>query len=131
MAVASSSAGRTAAVLTNGEVFGSDCDLQASLDGKVCVDLSFTIGNLTSVTLAAYAGPAATPTDALYINGVRQTMSLTASAEGCFVFECPGARYFRVSLTGVGDFTNSTAAFTYRYLDYETTSKQDGEVRVG
>jgi hypothetical protein len=131
MAVASSSTGRTAAVLTNAEVFGADCDLQASLDGEVAVDFSFTLGNLASLTVVAYAGPAATPTDALYAGGVKQAFSLTASTEGCFVFNAAGARYFRLGVTGVGDFTDSSCAYTYRYLDYETSSKQDGEVRIG
>jgi len=130
MATAGSSAGRTAAILTNAEVFGTDCDLSSSLDGRVTVDFSLTIGSLTSCTVKAYAGSAATPTDLLYQNGLAQTYSFTGSVEAALAFNVPGCRYFRISVEGVGTATNSTCNFTYRYQDYQTTIQADGAERI-
>lgn len=130
MAIETSAAGRTAAILTTGEVFGSDFDMRQTLNGKVTIDLSFTIGSLTSCTWTVYAGSAATPTDALWINGQKMTGSLTASTEAQIVVEAPGCRYLRMSLTGVGTVTSSEAAFVYRYLDYQTESQADGAGRI-
>jgi len=131
MATAGSAAGRTAAILTTGEVFGTDCDLSASLDGKCTVDFSFTLGSLTSVTVKAYAGSAATPTDQVYLNGLKAEYSFTANTEAALVFDVPGCRYFRISVQGVGTVTSSECAFVYRYNDYETTSRTAGEIRIG
>lgn len=130
MATAGSATGRAAAILTTGEVFGADCDLSAAMDGRVTVDFSLTIGSLTSVTVKAYAGNAATPTDPLVINGKLMQWSLTGDTEGAYVFDVPGCRYFRLSVQGVGTVTSSTCNFTYRYNDYETTYKADGTTRI-
>lgn len=131
MAIQTSAVGRASAVLTTGEVFGADLDLRASLDGKVAVAFSFTIGSLTSATVNVYAGATANPTTPLVVNGVVQTESLTGSIDKTYVFDCAGARYFRISVTGVGTVTSSLCEYTYEINDYETTSKQDGNVRVG
>ena len=131
MATAGSATGRAAAILTTGEVFGADCDMSAALDGKVTVDFSLTIGSLTSVTVKAYAGNAATPTDVLYVNGVKQQFSLTGSTEAAMVFDVPGCSVFRLSVQGVGTVTSSTCNFTYRYNDYETTTRSAGEIKIG
>jgi len=132
MATAGSVTGRASAILTTGEVYGADCDLSAALDGKVTVDFSLTIGSLTSVTVKAYAGSAATPTDAVYTNaGLKYQQSLTGNTECAMTFDVPGCRYFRISVQGVGTVTNSLCAFTYRYNDYETTTRTAGQIRVG
>ena len=131
MATAASVTGRASAILTTGVVYGADCDLSDSLDGMVAVDFSFTIGSLTNVTLRFYAGPAANPTDPLYVNGIKQEYVLTASTEGCFVVPVAGARYFRASVQGSGTVTSSLCAYNYLYNDYETTSRKDGQIVVG
>ena len=131
MATATSLVGRAAAVLTNGTVYGADCDLSDSLDGKLSVDLTFTLDTLTSVTLICCAGNAANPTDPLWVNGQLQTISLTGNTEAAMVFDCGGYRYARLSALGVGAVGASSLAYTYYYNDYEGTTKVDGEVRVG
>jgi len=131
MATAASVEGRAAAVLTNSEVFGADCDVSDSLDGKVALDLSFTLGSLTSGVVRLYAGPAATPTDPLYINGVKQEYTLTGDTEMCAVVDCAGAAVFRASIEGVGTVGGSSAAFDYLYNDYEGSSRKDGNIVVG
>jgi hypothetical protein len=130
MATAGSATGRAAAILTTGEVFGADCAMTAAMSGRVTVDFSLTIGSLTSVTVKAYAGNAATPTDILYVNGVKQQFSLTGDTEAALVFECPGCAVFRLSVQGVGTVTSSTCNFTYRYQDYMTTALTDGTQRI-
>ena len=131
MATAANAAGRTSAILTTGEVFGSDCDMSDALDGFVAVDFSLTIGSLTSCTLRLYAGGAATPTDPLYVSGIKQEYVFTGDTAGTFVVPVAGARYFRASVQGAGTVTSSLCDFTYRYLDYETTSRKDGQIVVG
>jgi hypothetical protein len=130
MATAGSAAGRTAAILTNAEVFGTDCDMSAALDGRVTVDFSLTIGSLTSCTVKAYAGSAASPTDLVWQSGIQQVYSLTANTEAAIVFDVPGCRYFRLSVEGVGTATNSTCNFTYRYQDYQATTQANGAQRI-
>jgi len=131
MATAGSATGRAAAILTTGEVFGADCDMSAALDGRVTVDFSFTIGSLDSVTVTAYAGNAATPTDVLYVNGVLQQISLTGDTEAALVYDAPGCSVFRLSVQGVGTVTDSSCDFTYRFNDYETTTRAAGEIQIG
>jgi hypothetical protein len=46
MATVTSATGRAAAILTTGEVFGTALDLANTVDGRVTVDLSFTIAHL-------------------------------------------------------------------------------------
>jgi hypothetical protein len=130
MAFTGTSAGRTAAVLTNGEVYGTVVDLQSAMDGKVAVDLTFTIDTLTSVTWRMAVGPTNTPTETLWVNGLAMTGSLTASTEAKMVFDCAGYRYARFALTGVGAVGASSAAFDYDYNDYEATTRELGEVRI-
>lgn len=131
MATAGAVVGRAAAVLTTGEVFGADCDVSDSLNGFVAVDFSLTIASLTSATVRLYAGTAATPTDVLYVNGVKQEYVFTGDTEAALVVPVAGMRYFRASIQGAGTVTASSANFTYRYLDYESTTRKGGELVVG
>jgi hypothetical protein len=131
MAIVGTSAGRAAAVLTNGEVYGTVVDLQGAMDGKLSVDLTFTIDTLTSVTWRLAVGDTVPPTETLWINGMAMTGSLTASTEAKMTFDCAGYRYARFALTGVGAVGASSAAFDYDYNDYELGTKQDGLPRMG
>jgi len=112
-----SQVGRAAAVLTNGEVAGAALDLAQVHDATLTVDLSFTIGNLGSCTVKFYATHDGTNYDLINAGGAELTQSLTASTERCYVMPAlHGWKKFRVSMQGVGDFTNSTANYTYRWL---------------
>ena len=130
MAFTGTSAGRAAAVLTNGEVYGTVVDLSAAMDGKVAVDLTFTLDTLTSCTWRMAVGDTVTPTETLWVNGIIQTGSLTGDTEAKMLFDCGGYRYARFALTGVGAVGASSAAFDYDYNDYEVGSKQDGQPRI-
>ena len=72
MSTTASAVGRAAAILTNGEVFGADLDLQNAINQEGTVDFTFTLGLLTNCVLRFYAGPTASPTDMLYLDGVKQ-----------------------------------------------------------
>lgn len=112
-----SSPGRTAAILTTGEVAGSAMDLNKAHEGQCTVDLSFTLGSLTDITVRFYASMDGTTYDPIYINGAAITEVLTASAERCYVMpSLAGWKFFRVSVQGNGTLTNSTCNFLYRYL---------------
>ena len=109
--------GRAAAVLTLLEVAGNRFNLDQAHDGSLTVDLSFTLGNLTSCTVKFYASMDGTTYDLINAGGTDLTQSLTASTERCYVMpNLSGWKFFRVSLQGVGDVTNSTANYTYRWL---------------
>lgn len=108
--------GRTAAILTTGEVAGTAFDLLRAKDRRVTVDLTFTIGSLTNVIVRFYASMDGTTYDPINVDGTTLTETLTASAERCYVLPpLMGWKFFRASLQGTGTATSSTAQFTYRY----------------
>ncbi len=108
--------GRASAVLTTGEVAGTRLELKPAQDKQVTVDLSFTIGSLTNITVRFYASMDGTTFDPITQGGVVMTEVLTASAERCYVVpRLNGWKFFRVSVQGSGTVTNSLADFTYRY----------------
>ncbi len=109
--------GRSAAILTTGEVAGATFDLNNAWGSQVTVDLSFTIGSLTNVVVRFYASMDGTTFDPISLGSTLMTETLTASAERCYVMPpLSGWKNFRVSLQGTGTATSSTANFTYRYL---------------
>lgn len=109
--------GRSAAILTTGEVAGATFDLNNAWGSQVTVDLSFTLGSLTNVVVRFYASMDGTTFDPISIGATVLTETLTASTERCYVVPAlPGWKNFRVSLQGTGTTTSSTANFTYRYL---------------
>lgn len=109
--------GRSAAVLTTSEVAGTALDLNNAHESQCTVDLSFTIGSLTNVTVRFYASMDGTTYDPIYVNGATIAETLTASAERCYALPpLVGWKHFRVSLQGSGTVTNSTANFSYRML---------------
>lgn len=109
--------GRSAAILTTGEVAGATFDLNNAWGSQVTVDLSFTIGSLTNVVVRFYASMDGTTFDPISLGSTLMTETLTASTERCYVMPAlPGWKNFRVSLQGTGTTTSSTANFTYRYL---------------
>lgn len=109
--------GRSAAILTTGEVAGATFDLNNAWGSQVTVDLSFTLGSLTNVVVRFYASMDGTTFDPISLGSTLMTETLTASTERCYVMPAlPGWKNFRVSLQGTGTTTSSTANFTYRYL---------------
>ena len=130
MSTVGTSVGRVAAVLTNGEVYGTVVDLSAAMDSKVSVDLTFTLNTLASVTWRMAVGDTVTPTETVWNSGIAQTGSLTADTECKMVIDCSGYRYARFALTGVGAVGASSAAFDYDYNDYQLAPTVDGVVRV-
>lgn len=109
--------GRTAAILTTGEVAGTALDLNNAHESHCTVGLSFTIGSLTNITVRFYASMDGTTYDPIYVNGATIAEVLTASAERCYVMPAlPGWKFFRVSVQGSGTTTSSTCNFAYRML---------------
>jgi hypothetical protein len=111
-----SKSGRASAVLTTGEVAGTALSLIGIRGQLVTVDLSFTIGSLTNVTVRFYASMDGTTYDQININGTNMQEVLTASSERCYVVPAlPGWKWFRVSVQGSGTVTSSLCDFTYRW----------------
>lgn len=115
---AKSMVGRASAVLTTGEVAGNALHLWNNVhDSQVTVDLSFTIGSLTNVTVKFYASMDGTTYDQINVNGSNLQEVLTASSERCYVMPpLSGWKYFRVSVQGSGTVTSSLCDYTYRWL---------------
>jgi hypothetical protein len=112
-----SSPGRTAAILTTGEVAGEALDLNKAYASQCTVDLSFTIGSLTNITVRFYGSMDGTTYDPIYVNGATIAEVLSASAERCYVVPMlAGWKHFRVSVQGSGTLTSSTCAYVYRFL---------------
>lgn len=109
--------GRSAAILTTGEVAGNAFDLNNAYQSQVCVDFGFTIGSLTNVIARFYVSMDGTTYDPIYNGTTALTETLTASGERCYVMPpLAGWKYFRVTVQGTGTVTSSTANFSYRYL---------------
>jgi hypothetical protein len=109
--------GRSAAILTTGEVAGNAFDLNNAYQSQVCVDFSFTIGSLTNVIARFYASVDGVTYDPIYNGTTAITETLTASGERCYVLPpLAGWKYFRATVQGTGTVTSSAANFTYRYL---------------
>ncbi len=133
MSTVASAVGRAAAILTNSEVKGTTLDLQNTADGRVTVDLSFTIGSLTNMIVKFYGSADDVTWDQLAgPDGTLPGETLTASAERMYVLDVPGVRYFTVGVVGTDTLTSSSCAFVYRYnRSYMTISQTDGVLRVG
>ena len=111
-----SKVGRSAAILTTGEVAAASLDLNDTFGANVSVDLSFTIGSLTNVIVRFYASSDGVTYKPISIGGVVMAETLTASAERCYVLpSLAGWKYVRASLQGTGTVTSSSAAIVYRY----------------
>lgn len=111
--------GRSAAILTTGEVAGNAFDLNNAWGSAVTVDLSFTIGSLTNVIVRFYVSMDGTTYDPIAVNGgTLLSETLTASAERCYVLpSLAGWKFFRASAQGTGTVTSSTCNYSYRYLN--------------
>jgi len=110
-------AARAAAILTNGEVAASAFLTEKSDNGAVTVELNFTIGSLTNVIVKFYGSADGTNYYAVNEPYVGLTETLTASVNKFYTFPAlPGLKRFRVSLTGTGTLTNSTATVNYYHF---------------
>ena len=81
--------GRTAAILTTGEVAGNAFDLNNAHEACVTVDLSFTIGSLTNVIVRFYVSMDGTTYDPIAVNGTLTTETITASVMSCAAAAAP------------------------------------------
>jgi hypothetical protein len=130
MASTATATGRAAAILTTGEVDGAVLDLSASFDGGVSVELDFTLGSLTNGIVRFYGSDDNSTWRPLHNGAAALTETITANATRCYVMRLPGIRYFKVSIQGTGTVTSSSAAFTYRYQPYLTSTNTDGAPRI-
>jgi len=110
--------GRTAAILTTAEVAGFTLKLERCQDSQVTVDLDFTLGSLTNVTVRFYASMDNSTYDLITTaDGNDMEFVLTANTARCYVMpRLDGWKFFRASLQGSGTATSSTATYKYRYL---------------
>lgn len=130
MATVTSSVGRAAAILTNSEVKSTSLDMQTTADGRVTVDLSFTLGSLTNMIVIFYGSADDITFDPLSDGVIAATVTLTANTERMYTFSLPGIRYFAVGVTGTDTLTSSSCAITYRYnRSYQTARQTDGVLR--
>lgn len=102
---------RTAAILTNGAVASNVFPVGNTLDGRIGVHINFTIGSLTNGLFQAQVSDdgGATWRDCTD-PGV---LTLTATGNKFFVVDATGAKQFRVTVTGTGTVTSSSAAITF------------------
>jgi len=108
---------RASAVLTTGEVAAAKFDLNEAFDSQVSVQVDFTLGMLTNVTLRGYVSMDGTTWYNLSsILGGATSAALTADAAIGYVFRAPGWKWFRLTAQGSGTVTNSLLALTYRWL---------------
>ena len=110
-------AARAAAILTNGEDAANAFLTEKSDNGAVAVQLNFTLGSLTNVIIKFYGSADGTNYYAVNEPYVGISETLTASTNKFYTFPAlPGLKRFRVSLTGTGTLTNSTATVSYHYF---------------
>jgi hypothetical protein len=110
-------AARAAAILTTGEVAANAFLTEKSDNGALTVELKFTIGSLTNVIVKFYGSADGTNYYAVNEPYVGLSETLTGSVNKYYTFPAlPGLKRFRVSLTGTGTATNSTATVNYYYF---------------
>lgn len=113
-------AARASTVLTTAEVAATAFDLNNAFNSQVCVDVAFTLGMLTNVTLRFYASVDGVNWDAVaapVAAPAAMAAVLTASANLAVPLPAlPGYKFVRVSAQGSGTVTNSLLALSYRYL---------------
>lgn len=108
---------RAAAILTTGEVAATRLDLNECWGSKCELQVDFTLGSLTNVTVKTYVSEdGVTYYEHRAPTGAAVTQTLTASATIAIPIEAPGWRFFRASVQGTGTTTSSSATLTYRYL---------------
>jgi hypothetical protein len=110
-------AARAAAILTNAEVAGTSFDLNEAKDSEVVAQLDFTIGSLTNGIFKFYVSMDGTNFYTLFgPTGAALTQTLTASSTLAIPLQAPGWKFLRVSVTGTGTVTSSSATVGLRYL---------------
>lgn len=108
---------RAAAILTNGEVNGSSFDINEAFNGQVCAQIDFTKGSLTNGIFKFYvSADAVTFYPLLGTTGATLTQTLTASDTMSIPLQAGGWKFLRISVTGTGTVTSSSAAVSLRYL---------------
>lgn len=108
--------GRTAAILTTGEVDATTLQAGDAYAGQFGVELDFTIGSLTDVTVRFYVSSNGSTWRTFADTRGNESYALTASANKAYQFQASGWKFFKASLQGSGTVTSSSAAIVYRML---------------
>lgn len=103
---------RAAAILTTSEVDSAIFSTNAALDGKVQVYVNFTLGSLTNGIFTPYISDDGTNWYAVSSPGA---LTLTATGKKAFIVDCNGSKLFKVSTTGTGTVTSSSAKVKIGY----------------
>jgi hypothetical protein len=112
---------RSAAILTTGAVNGTDFVVNKAWASKFSLDIRFTLGSLTNVTLLWYVSmDQSTYVPVESLSGGVVTLVPTASVTKSMPFDCSGWSYFRVSAQGSGTTTSSSLTLTARYMSRAT-----------
>jgi hypothetical protein len=87
-------------------------DIHRTLDGRVQVHASFTLGLLTNVVLKPQVlGPDSTWRDVTDPG----SLTLTASGDKAFLVPCAGCKQFRVLITSSGTVTSSDLSMWFGF----------------
>ncbi len=113
-------AARASAILTGSEVAAARLDLNAIRGSRVSVDVTFTIGSLTDVTIRFYASMDGTTYKPIFVGaGDLEPLQLVLGATGNACIPVPpldGWKFFRATAQGAGTATSSALALTYRFM---------------
>lgn len=108
---------RAAAILTTAEVAATALDINSAWGGQLNVQLDFTIGSLTNVTVRHYVSIDGVTYYPLASGTAVFSEVITASATRAYCMDVLGGwKFYRATLQGNGTVTSSSATVTYRYL---------------
>lgn len=112
-----STVSRAAAILTTGEVAGASIDLNETFNSSLSLQVDFTLGSLTNVTVRQYVSMNGSTWYEHRTNaGVTTAVVLSANSTINIPVHAPGWKFFRPSVQGSGTVTSSSATLTHRYL---------------
>lgn len=109
-------AGRTAAILTTGEVSAPTLQVGDAYAGQFGVEVNFTLGSLTDVTVRFYVSSDNATWRLFADSRGNDTYALAANSSKAYQFQAAGWKYFKHSFQGSGTVTSSSASSTYRML---------------
>lgn len=105
-------AARSAAVLTNSAVAAKVMNVFDIPEGIVSVEVSFTLGSLTNGIFNPQVSMDSSTWFDLSDPGA---LTLTATGTKAFPCVCKGWKFFRVTATGTGTVTSSSATINYHW----------------
>ena len=108
---------RAAAILTTGVVNNTDFTVNRAWGSKFSLDIRFTLGSLTNVTLLYYVSmDQSTYVPIETLNSGVVTLVPTGDITKVVNFDASGWQYFRCSAQGSGTVTSSSLTLTARYI---------------